>query len=428
MPIVDRDAPPTVVEHVRFLDPGRKTDAVADVLVERGAARILAPGTVRADAPRVDGRDLWLMPGVADLCARLGGRGQTDRARFTSETPAALARGITVFCLPPDTQPPIDDPAMVARIHKISTTVGGARVLMLGALTQGLEGSALAEMSALQQAGCVGVTNAGRPLADARTARRALEYAAGLGLTVHIQPQDASLAAGGCAHDGAVACRLGLPPIPVAAETAALGQWLALVEDTGARVHFGRLSSARGARLVAAAKARGLPVTADAAAHQLFLCDEDMEGFDARCHVIPPLRDRSDRAALRVALADGTLDALCSDHQPRDADAKTNPFPMTNPGISGFDTLLALGLRLVAEDVLTPLQLAERLGTAPAAILAGPGRVETTGWVLVDPVARWRLTRDNMLSAAHNTPFLDQSFLGLVRRVFPPAEGDKGAE
>ncbi|HEX7381718.1 MAG TPA: dihydroorotase [Nevskiaceae bacterium] len=423
-PAIHRGAEPVIIEHVRLLDPHAQIDVVADVSVERGAAQVLEPGAEAAGVRRIDGEDLWLMPGVVDLCARLQERGQTDQSSFTRETSAALARGITVLCLPSDTRPCIDDPSMVTRVQDISAAAGGAQVLPLGALTQGLEGSALAEMDALKRAGCVGVSNAGRPLADARTARRALEYAAGLGLTVHVQPQDASLAAGGCAHDGAVACRLGLPPIPVAAETVALAQWLALVEDTGARVHFGRLSSAQGVRLVAAAKARRLPVTADVAAHQLFLCDEDIEGFDAQCHVIPPLRDRADRTALRAALAEGTLDALCSDHQPREPDAKTNPFPMTQPGISALDTLLALGLRLVAEGVLTPLQLAQRLSAAPAAVLGGSRRSDAAaGWILIDPAASWRLTPDSMLSEAHNTPFLDQPFRGLTRRVFlPPAD------
>ncbi|HEU0196043.1 MAG TPA: dihydroorotase [Nevskiaceae bacterium] len=415
------DGQPIDLVNVRFIDPASGTDRVTNVRLQDGQATLCEATCITHP---VDGRGLWLMPGIIDLAARVREPGATHKATMASELPAALAAGITRLCLPPDTWPVVDNPAVVVRINAIAQAAGGAHLHPLGALTQGLEGAALAEMSALKQAGCVGVSNAGCPMADLRTTRRALEYAGGLGLTVHVQPQDASLAEDGCAHDGPVALKLGLVPIPVAAETAALRQWISLAEETGTRIHFGRLSSARGVELVARAKARGLAITADAAAHQLFLTEADIDGFDPLCHVIPPLRSAADRDALRDALRDGTLDALCSDHQPHEADAKTNPFPLTAPGISGLETLLPLALQLVADGSLTPLQMATRLSLAPQRILglAPTGAAYIAGWLLVDPERAWTVDDTSLRSRGHNTPFLGRTLHGRVRQVFLPPD------
>jgi dihydroorotase len=365
---------------------------------------------------------LWLMPGIVDLCARLREPGAAHKATIRSETPAAQAGGITTLCIPPDTRPVIDTPSVVDRIETRVARAGGLDVRVLGALTQGLAGDALPDMAALAAAGVVGVSNATAPLSNLLVARRALEYAQSLGLTVHVVPQDAALAAGGCAHEGAVATRLGLPPIPAAAETVAIAQWLALVEETGARVHFGRLSTARGADMVAGARARGLPVSADVAIHQLFLTENDIDGFDAACHVLPPLRTAADRDALRDAVRSGAIAALCSDHQPHEADAKINPFPLTEPGVSALETLLPLTLRLVGEKVLEPLDAVARLTSGPAQILGvaagslAPGAAAHL--TLVDPSADWTLHAAEMRSAGQSTPFDGQRFRGRAVRTF----------
>ncbi len=259
-------------------------------------------------------------------------------------------------------------------------------------------------------------------MANTLIARRALEYASSLGLTVHVVPLDAALANGGCAHEGAMATKLGLTSIPVAAEAVAMRQWISLVEDTGARVHFGRLSSARGVALLESAQGRGLPVTADVAAHQLFLTDADLEGFNAMAHVIPPLREAADRDALREAVRRGVIGAICSDHQPHEADAKINPFPLTEPGISGLETLLPLSLRLVREGLLSPLQAAARLSLGPAAVLGIARGSLATGvaadLVLVDPARQWVLDPAAMLSRGRNTPFAGTGFSGQALRAW----------
>lgn len=413
----------TLIKGARLLDPASKLDARGFLGIENGL--IAYAGTT---APKqkfdetLDANGLWLMPGIVDLCARLREPGAPHKATIRSEAPAAQAGGITTLCIPPDTRPVIDTPSVLDRIEARVARAGGINVRALGALTQGLAGEALPDMAALAAAGIVGVSNAFAPLANLLIARRALEYAQSNGLTVHVVPQDAALADGGCAHEGAVSTRLGLPAIPSAAETVAIAQWLALVEETGARIHFGRLSTARGAQMVAEARARKLPVTADVAAHQLFLTENDLDNYRAACHVLPPLRGEADRLALREALRAGTIDAICSDHQPHEADAKINPFPLTEPGISGLETLLPLTLALVHERVLTPLAAAARLGFAPAQVLGLPAgtlkRGAAADLVLVDPELRWRLDATQLRSAGRCTPFDGMPLRGRAVRTF----------
>ncbi|WP_434223264.1 dihydroorotase [Sinimarinibacterium thermocellulolyticum] len=413
----------TLIRGARVLDPASATDRKLDVLIEN--EHIAAVGEALAAPARasiIDAHGLWLMPGLVDLCARLREPGATHKASFASEMPAAFAGGITQVLIPPDTQPALDTPAMLIRVQRLARQAGTLDVRMLGALTRELSGAALAELSALKSAGAVGVSNAAAPINDSRIARRALEYAKGLELPVHVFAQDAGLAGNGCAHEGPVATRLGLSAVPVAAEVAALRFWISLVEDTGARVHFCRLSTARGAELIEAALGRGLPVSADVAAHQLHLCDTDVDGFNAQCHVQPPLRTRDDRDALRAAVASGVIGAICSDHQPHEADAKINPFPLTEPGISALETLLPLTLQLVHDGLLSPLQAAERLSRGPAAIAGlDSGRIASgalADLVLVDAEARWTLRPERMLSAGRNTPFAGRTLRGRVRATW----------
>ncbi len=408
-----------LIKNVRLLCPASGQDRVTDVRFEAGRITHLGDTTVAQET--IDGSGHWLMPAAIDLCARLREPGATVKATIASETAAAHSAGIGLLVMPPDTRPVADTPAVIDRIHAKAAEAGGAVVRVLGALTQGLHGEALAELSALKAAGVVGVTNGMAPLANLLLTRRALEYANGLGLTVHVLALEAALANGGCAHEGAMATKLGLAAIPTAAEVASIRLWISLVEDTGARVHFGRLSSARAAELIESAQARKLPVTADVAAHQLFLTDAALEGFNAMAHVIPPLRSADDREALRGALAKGVISAICSDHQPHEADAKINPFPLTEPGISGLETLLPLALRLVEDGVLSPLQCAARLSAGPAAVLRMPAPSLAVGeagrLVLIDPAARWTLNPAQMQSRGRNTPFAGQGFSGRVLRV-----------
>lgn len=410
-----------LIRNVRLLDAAAGSDSIGCIGIRAESIDYRGARAPKADyAETIDGKGLWLIPGVTDLCARLREPGATQKGTMRSEAGAALAAGITAVCIPPDTRPVIDNAAIVNRVNRIAKAAAGAYVYMLGALTKGLDGDALAEISALKAAGCVGVGNGLAAVANSLIARRALEYAASLGMTVHVVPLDSALANHGCAHEGAVATRLGLPAIPVAAEAVAMRQWISLVEDTGARVHFGRLSSARGVDLLRSARRRGLPVTADVAAHQLFMTDADLEGFNAMAHVIPPLRTAADRDALRAALQSGLIGAICSDHQPHETDAKVNPFALTEPGISALETLLPLSLRLVHEGLLTPLQLAQRLSLGPAQILGLPCPPLTAGsearLTLIDPAQPWTLDAGALRSAGRNSPFIGHAFRGRATR------------
>ena len=403
----------------RIVDPAQGVDGVQDLYIveEKVVALNEAPDGFVADR-EMDASGKVVIPGLVDLAARLREPGQEEKADIASESRAAVAAGITTLCVPPDTAPVVDEPAVVELIRRRAEQADAARVVAIGALTQGLAGDQLAEMATLRAAGCVGVGNARRPVANPQVLMRAMEYAASHDLTLFLDPLDPVLTGDGCAHQGAMASRMGLTGIPEVAETASVARDLALIEQSGVRAHFCRLSSARAARLVERARGDGLPVTADVAAHQLFLTDEALEGFDANCHVIPPLRTDADRDGLREALARGGVTALCSDHQPHQPDAKAAPFALTEPGISALETLLPLTLRLVDEGVLTLSQAVARLTSEPAAILGLPGGTLAPGApadiTLFDPTARWRLEESTMASRGRNTPFLGWEFSGRV--------------
>jgi dihydroorotase len=403
----------------RVIDPANKVDGVLDVFIADG--RIAALGGAPqdfADAREIDADGCIVCPGLVDLCARVREPGQEHKATIATESVAAAAGGITTLCCPPDTNPVVETPADIELIRLRAEKIGKTRIVTLGALTHGLDGERLSEMAALKSAGCVGVSNALRPLANTLVQRRALEYAATFDLTVFLHANDHWLSANGCAHEGRVATRLGLPGIPEAAETAAVARDLTLIEQTGIRAHFCRLTTARAVHMVARAQFDGLPVTADVAIPYLYLTEIDISDFDSRCHVIPPLRTTQDRLHLREALKRGTLSAVSSDHQPHEADAKLRSFPSTEPGISGLDTLLPLGLRLVDEHVLDLHELIHRLTAGPSGILGLPFGTLSVGAsadvCIFDPERTWQLNTDTIRSNGHNTPFMDWEMKGRV--------------
>jgi len=393
----------------RLIDPANGVDRVTDIHIKKGRVLALGEPPRGFEAQPIDAGGLLVCPGLIDLCARLREPGAEHKATIASETAAAASGGITSLVCPPDTDPIIDTPAVAGQIRHKGKKAGFCRLFPQGAQTQGLEGHKLSEMAALRAAGCVAVSNGYRPLASNLVLRRALEYAATFDLLTCVRPEDPSLANQGCAHEGRVADRLGLPGIPDAAETVALATHLALAEQTGARIHFHTLSSARAARMLARAQYIRQPLSADVAIHQLFLSELDISGFDSNAHVRPPLRSDSDRDGLRQALADNVIGAICSDHQPHEADAKAAPFPDTEAGISGLETLLPLTLRLVQEGVLDLSSAIARLTSGPAEILGLPlGRLEpgaTADICIFDPKAVRHLERDELLSQGHNTPF-----------------------
>lgn len=406
-----------VIRNGRLIDPANGVDGVIDIFIAEGRIAALgsAPG-FRADR-EIDARGCLVLPGLVDLHARLREPGQEHKATIASESRAAAAAGITTLCCPPDTDPAVDTPAAAQLIARRGRESGLARVLPIGALTQGLKGEHLAEMAALREAGCIAFGNARRAIPNTLVMRRALEYAATLGLTVFIYPEDPWLAAGSM-HEGALSARLGLPGIPECAEVIGLARDLRLVEESGVRAHFCQLSTGRAVEMVAEARARGLPVSADVAAHHLYLTDLDVGFFNSLCHLRPPLRGQRDRDALRAGVADGTLAAVTSDHQPHDPDAKLAPFPATEPGISALETLLPLTLRLVDEGLLSLPAAVARLTAGPAAILGiAAGRLEAgagADLTVVDPARYWTVSEEALVSRGKNSPFLGWELKGKV--------------
>jgi dihydroorotase len=402
-----------------LIDPRNQIDTHQDVYIADG--KVVAVGTVPdgfSAEQTIDATNQIVCPGFVDLCARLREPGQENKGTIASETRAAAAGGITSLCIPPDTIPVIDTPAVVEWIHRANQDAGYCRVFPLGALTQGLQGERLSEMAHLKQAGCVGVSNVMLNCDNPLVLRRALEYAASIDITVFLQTQVSMLSNSGVAHEGAVSLRLGLAGIPEAAETQAVANYLMLVEQTGARVHFCRLSTARAIQMIGRAKYDGLNITADVAAHQLHLTEMDLGYFNSMCHVRPPLRTQRDMEALREAVSDDRIEAICSDHQPHDLDAKLAPFAETEPGITAVETLLPLSLRMVTMKHLTLSAMIERLSTTPAEILnidAGHLSVGANADIAIfDPIRDWTLSTDDLLSRGKNSPFLGWSLQGRV--------------
>ena len=411
------------IQHGHMIDPANGIDALHDVFIDDG--KIAAIGTrpegFVADQV-IDARGLIVAPGLVDLSARLREPGYEYKATLESEMQAALQGGVTSLVCPPDTDPVLDEPGLVEMLKHRARSLNQAHVYPLGALTMGLKGKALTEMAELTEAGCIGVAQADQPILDTTVLLRALQYAQTFGYTVWLRPQDPHLGRDGIAHSGPLASRLGLSGVPVMAETIALQTIFELVRATGARVHLCRLSSAAGIALVRAAKKEGLPITCDVGAHYLHLTDNDIGFFDSNARVSPPFRAQRDRDAICAGLADGVIDAICSDHTPVDDDEKLLPFGQASPGATGLELLLSLTLKWQAQhEGRGTLSLSSALAkvTSDAARIVGlPCGQLAVGAVadvcLFDPAARWTVAADTLASQGKHTPFLGYELSGRV--------------
>jgi dihydroorotase len=405
-----------LIKDGRLIDPASGLDRVGDLAI--AGDRIVALGEAAHDFDaerRIDARGLVVCPGLVDLAARLREPGHEHEGMLESELAAAAAGGVTSLVCPPDTDPPLDEPGLVEMLKFRARKLSRCRVFPLGALTRGLAGEALTEMAELTEAGCIGFSQADARIVNTLTLQRALQYAATFGFTVWLRPQDPWLGTG-VAASGAVATRLGLAGVPVAAETIALFTIFELMRATGARVHLQRLSSAAGVELLRRAKAEGLPVTADISINSLHLIDLDIAYFNPALRLSPPVRQQRDRDALQAALADGTIDALVSDHTPVDADEKTLPFAEATPGATGLELLLGLTLHWAEQRGLAlPTALARItcdpvrvLGGAIGTLAASAGRLVQGGVAdlcVFDPQARWQVSDAALVSQGKHTPF-----------------------
>jgi dihydroorotase len=411
------------IKNGRVIDPKNNIDSKLDVYIAAG--KIVGVG----NSPEgfianqiIDAENLIICPGLVDLSARLREPGDEYKARLVSELQAAVAGGVTSLVCPPDTDPVLDEPGLVEMLKHRAKQQGLAHVYPLGALTRQLEGKALSEMSEMITAGCVGFSQANVAITDTQVLWRAMEYAATFGFTLFLHAEEPFLAAKGVAHDGEVATRLGLKGIPSAAEALALATILRIAQETGAKVHISRLSTAEGVEMVRAAKKQGLKISCDVSANHLHLTEHDIGYFDANCHLKPPLRTQRDKEALSAGLKDGTIDAICSDHTPVDDDAKMAPFAEAEIGATGLELLLPLTLKWATEQKVSLLQAIGSITQASAQILgipAGDLSMNSDADLCVfDANEYWKIGADALKSQGKNTPFTGLELAGKVKLTF----------
>jgi dihydroorotase len=409
---------------VRLLDPASGLDAQGGVVIEHERIADFGPHLAAAaieDARVIDGRGACLAPGLVDMRVQLGEPGAEHKETYASGTAAAAAGGVTSFACLPNTVPPIDDPAMVEFVARRARQLKRAKVYPYGAITKAYAGKDLAELALLKEAGAVGFTDGHRAVADGLVMRRAMAYASAIDGLIVQHPEDPALAADGVMNEGEVATRLGLAGIPALAEVVVVERDLRLVELTGARYHVAHLSTAAAIEAVRAAKARGLPVTAEAAPHHFALNELEVEGYRTFAKVSPPLRSEDDRRAVVSGLADGTIDVIASDHCPQDQDSKRLPFAQAEFGVVGLETLLPISLQLVHDGAMSLLEALRKLTCAPADLLGlEAGRLRRgapADLILFDPEAPARIREDDLRSLSKNTPFEGRLVQGRILRT-----------
>jgi dihydroorotase len=415
----------------RVLDPVTGHDGPADVVIEDGRVTRLGPDVgSQFDGTQgrvVDVRGCWVTPGFVDLHVHFREPGQEYKEDLASGLRAAAAGGFTTVCPMANTQPTNDTRAITEAMTARARELGGPRLLPFGAVTRGLRGSELTEMADLKEAGAIGVSDDGRCVSNSAVMRRAMEYARTFDLLVTQHCEDHALTEGSQMHEGAISTQLGLRGWPREAEDLIVARDLLLAERTGVRYHVAHVSSLGAVRLLREAKARGLPVSAEVTPHHLSFTDENLIGYDTSCKVNPPLRSEEDRAALRRALADGTIDCIATDHAPHSPLEKDCEFEAASVGIDGLETALAALLTLVRDGTLTPLRLVEALSSAPARLLGGVeggtlqqgARADVT---VVDPEHGWHIEAAGLRSKSHNTPWLGREVTGAVRMTIVGGE------
>jgi dihydroorotase len=408
----------------RLLDPASGLDAPGGVVIEDERIADFGPHLHAAaigDAEVIDARGACLAPGLVDMRVQLGEPGTEHKETYASGTAAAASGGVTSFACLPNTAPPVDDPAMVEFVARRARQLKRAKVYPYGAITRGCVGENLAELGLLREAGAVGFTDGHRAVADSLVMRRAMAYASALGGLIIQHPEDPALARGGAMNDGEVATRLGLAGIPAVAEVIMIERDLRLVELTGCRYHVAHISTAAAIDAVRQAKARGLPVTAEAAPHHFALNELEVEGYRTFAKTSPPLRTEEDRRAVVAGLADRTIEVIASDHCPQDQDSKRLPFAQAEFGVVGLETLLPVSLQLVHDGVMSLLAVLERLTCTPADLLGlDAGRLRKgapADLILFDPEAPWRVREEDLRSLSKNTGFEGRPVQGKVLRT-----------
>jgi dihydroorotase len=407
----------------RLIDPRHGLDVVQDVLLRGGEVAAVSDRPLAADgALEVDVSGLWVCPGFVDLHVHLREPGEEGKETILTGTRAAVAGGFTAVVAMPNTRPPNDSALVTRLVQERAKAAGLARVWPAGAISKGLAGEEMAELGELAAAGCVCFTDDGRPVMNAGLMRRVLQYARALDRPVMVHEEDLNLSSGGSMTEGTQATRLGLLPIPRSAEVAMVARDLVLLEEMGGHLHLAHVSCAESVRLVREAKARGLHVTAEATPHHFTLTDEAVAGWNTDAKMAPPLRGPSDVDAVRQALADGTLDAIATDHAPHGILDKEVPFSEAANGIIGLETALPLTLALVRSGVLSPSRAVALLSSGPSATFRLPGGHLAPGApadvTVVDPNAEWTVEPQRLQSRSRNSPFIGRRMVGRVVHTF----------
>lgn len=395
----------------RVIDPTQGLDEVLDVLIVNGTVKELGKGlSAPAGAEVLDAGGKYVVPGLIDMHVHLRDPGLEYKEDIISGTMAAAAGGFTSICCMPNTKPVIDNKTVASYIINKAKTEGFCNVFPVGSITCAMNGERMAEMGELKEAGCVAVSDDGRPVVNAELMRRSLQYAHGMGIMVISHAEELSLVGEGVMNEGFTSTEIGLKGIPRVAEDIATARDVMLAEYTGAPLHIAHVSTKDSVRIIREAKARGVKVTCETAPHYFTLTDDAVRGYDTNAKMNPPLREEADVAAIKEGLKDGTIDCIATDHAPHHLDEKDVEFNEALNGIIGLETSLPLSLQLVTAGVLTLKQLIEKMSSNPAAILGLNRGSLKAGAVaditVIDPTMEWTVDAEKLLSKSKNSPFL----------------------
>jgi len=401
----------------RVIDPSQGIDDTLDVVVENGLVKEIGKGLAApVGAETVDASGTYVVPGLIDMHVHLRDPGLEYKEDIVSGTRAAVAGGFTSLACMPNTKPAIDNKTVASYIITKAKTEGFCNVFPVGTITQGMHGDRLAEMGELKEAGCVAVSDDGKPVTNSELMRRALEYANGIGILVISHAEELELVREGVMNEGFTSTELGLKGIPRVAEDIATVREIMLAEYVGAPVHIAHVSTAGSVRIIREAKARGVKVTCETAPHYFTLTDDAVRGYNTNAKMNPPLREAADVAAIKQGLKDGTIDCIATDHAPHHLDEKDLEFNEALNGIIGLETSLPLSLGLVREGVLTLRQLVEKMSCNPAKILGVDRGSLKAGSVaditLIDPDKAWTVTAEQLASKSKNSPWLGEAMTG----------------
>lgn len=411
----------TLIKNGRIIDPANNIDATLDLLIENGRISKIGKSLVTQASEVIDASGLWVTPGLVDMHVHLRDPGLEYKEDIISGTRSAAAGGVTSIACMPNTRPIIDNLAICRYIINKAQEQGSANVFPIGSITQGLKGEILSEMGELKAGGCVAFSDDGLPVVSSELMRRALEYADTFDAPIISHAEDLSLVAGGVMNDGLVATELGLKGIPWVAEDAMTARDIMLAEYTGGHMHMAHVSTRGCVEMVRQAKRRGVRVTCEAAPHHFTLTDEAVRGYNTNAKMNPPLRSQADVDAVRAGLADGTIDAIATDHAPHHIDEKNVEFAIAMNGIVGLETMLPLTLKLVEEGVIDLNRAIALMSCRPAAVLGIDRGTLSQGAVadiaLIDPNLVWEVVPEKLLSKSNNTPFGGWKLKGVAVRT-----------